>query len=136
VATALGALALAWMISWVYEGGYSHLTKKRFLFALCVLAAVALFGHAYIRHQWLRYVRESALKEVTAFVSRSQDLDSASSAAVGLIQEVELVSRGYRMYVAAMQSSRPVPSPLTLQQKRPAASDKPDRGPKPNPTLQ
>lgn len=39
------------------------------------------------------------MAEITAFVAKSQDFDGASSAAVSLVQEVELVSRGYRMYV-------------------------------------
>ncbi len=95
--TALTAVAVAWVLHWVYEGGYSHLTKKRFFLGLCLVVAVAVAGCAYIRHQWLRYVRESALREITTFVARCQDFDSATSAAVGLVQEVELVSRGYRM---------------------------------------
>jgi len=99
VVTAVGAIAVAFLISWAYEGGYSHLTKKRFFFAIGLIAVATVLAHAYIRQQWLRYVRESALKEMTTFVTRSQDFDSASSAAVALIQEVELVSRGYRMFV-------------------------------------
>ena len=99
VCTTLGAIAVASLINWVYEGGYSYLTKKRFFFALSLLALAAVLAHAYIRHQWLRYVRESALKEMARFVLQSQDFDGVTSAAVGLIQEVELVSRGYRMLV-------------------------------------
>ncbi|KAK3329559.1 Mysoin-binding motif of peroxisomes-domain-containing protein [Apodospora peruviana] len=95
--TAAGALVVAWIISWVYSGGYSHLTKKRVIFAVVVFVATVLLAHVYIRQQWLRYLRDQALAEVTTFVSRSQDFDSASSAALSLIQEVELVSRGYRL---------------------------------------
>jgi hypothetical protein len=95
--TAAGALAVAILIRWVYEGGVVNLTKKRFFFSVIILTLAVLIGFAYIRHQWLRYVRESALKEVRTFVFRSQDYDSAASGAVGLVQEVELVSRGYRM---------------------------------------
>ncbi|TPX16717.1 uncharacterized protein E0L32_003658 [Thyridium curvatum] len=94
---AAAAVALAWVISWVYMGGYSYLTKKRVFVVLGLLVAVSVLGHAYIRQQWLRYIRSQALNEVTNFVTRSQDFDSATSAAVGLIQEVELVSRGYRL---------------------------------------
>ena len=100
MATALAAITVAWMVNWVYSGGYSHLTKKRVVFTVVLLAAVAFLGHAYVRQQWLRYLREQALSEVSTFVSRSQDLDSVSSAAMSLIQEVELVSRGYRLCVA------------------------------------
>jgi hypothetical protein len=62
-----------------------------------LLVAVAVVAQVYVRQQWLRYLRNQALAEVTMFTSKSQDFDSASSAALSLIQEVELVSRGYRM---------------------------------------
>lgn len=83
----------------MYAEGLSHLTKKRVLFTVGLLIAAAILSHAYIRQQWLRYLREQAMAEITAFVAKSQDFDGASSAAVSLVQEVELVSRGYRMYV-------------------------------------
>jgi hypothetical protein len=97
VLTAAGAIALAWLVSWVYSGGYSHLTKKRVLVAVVLLVAAGILSHAFIKQQWLRYLREQAVTEVSTLVSRSQDFDTASSAAAALIQEVELVSRGYRM---------------------------------------
>lgn len=97
LATAAAALVVAWMVRWVYSGGYSHLTKKRVALSAVVLVAVAVVSQAYVRQQWLRYLRNQALTEVNAFVSKSHDFDSASSAALSLIQEVELVSRGYRM---------------------------------------
>ncbi|KAH6650120.1 Mysoin-binding motif of peroxisomes-domain-containing protein [Chaetomium tenue] len=96
-ATAAAALVVAWVARWVYSGGYAHLTKKRVSFTALVLVAVAVVSQAYLRQQWLRYLRNQALGEVTTFVARSQDFDSASSAAISLIQEVELVSRGYRL---------------------------------------
>ncbi|KAK3694721.1 Mysoin-binding motif of peroxisomes-domain-containing protein [Podospora appendiculata] len=97
LATAAGALTMAWILSWVYYGGYSNLTRKRVVFGAVVLIGAGLLAHVYIRQQWLRYLRDQALAEVTTFVSRSQDFDSASAAALSLIQEVELVSRGYRI---------------------------------------
>ncbi|KAK4128607.1 hypothetical protein N657DRAFT_629673 [Parathielavia appendiculata] len=97
LATAAAALVVAWMVKWVYSGGYSHLTKKRVAFSAAFMVAVAVVSQAYFRQQWLRYLRDQALDEVTTFVSKSQDFDSACSAALALIQEVELVSRGYRI---------------------------------------
>ncbi|KAK0655767.1 Mysoin-binding motif of peroxisomes-domain-containing protein [Cercophora newfieldiana] len=97
VVTAAGALLVAWIISWVYYGGYSHLTKKRVVFAGVILVAGVAVSHIYLRQQWLRYLRQQAMAEVTRFVSKSQDFDSASSAALSLVQEVELVSRGYKI---------------------------------------
>lgn len=97
VVTVAGAFVVAWVISWVRAGGFSHLSKEKFLAGLVVLLLAALAGHVFIRHRWLKYVREKALNEVNSFVSTSQDFDSAIGAAVSLIQEVELVSRGYRI---------------------------------------
>ena len=88
---------MAWVISWVYSGGFSNLAKKRVVFPVLLFIVVALLSHAYIRQQWLRYLREQALNGVNTFVARSQDYDSATGAAILLIQEVELVSRGYRL---------------------------------------
>lgn len=95
--TVAGAIAIAWAMNWVFSGGFSHLTKKRFLASLVVVALTASVGNAYIRQRWARYVREQALAEVTTFTTTSQDFDSVVSAAVALVQEVELVSRGYRI---------------------------------------
>lgn len=97
LATAAAALVVAWVVRWVYTGGYAHLTKKRVAFSAAMLVAVASVSHIYIRQQWLRYLKKQALAEVNTFVSKSHDFDSASSATLSLIQEVELVSRGYRM---------------------------------------
>jgi hypothetical protein len=97
LATAAAALVVAWMVRWVLSGGYAHLAKKRVAFSGVVLVAVAVVAQVYVRQQWLRYLRNQALAEVTTFTSKSQDFDSAASAALSLIQEVELVSRGYRM---------------------------------------
>lgn len=95
--TAVGALGLAWFISWLHGGGITNLTKKRVVVFVVVFAVAGVASQAFIRQQWLRYVRGQTLAEISTFVSRAQDFDSASSAAVALIQEVELVSRGYRL---------------------------------------
>ena len=51
----------------------------------------------YWRRQWLRYRRQQSLDEITTFVSNSQEFDSVAGAALALVQEVELVSRGLRL---------------------------------------
>ena len=73
------------------------MTKRRVVLAVFVLTVAALVAHFYIRQQWLRYLRNQALAEIKTFVAKSHEFDSASSAALALIQEVELVSRGYRL---------------------------------------
>lgn len=97
LASVLAALALAVILSWGLGSGQPSITRKRFIFLLFLAAAGALLGQVYFRRQWLRYRREQSLTEVASFVSNSYEFDSATSAALSLIQEVELVSRGYRM---------------------------------------
>lgn len=99
-----GTVLASFSAAWVAAGGLVSLTRRRLVFlaftlAAVALAAVALVAPVYFKRQWLRYRRDQSLAEVSSFVAMSQDLDSATGAAISLIQEVELVSRGYRMYV-------------------------------------
>ncbi|OHW92357.1 vezatin domain-containing protein [Colletotrichum incanum] len=95
VVIVLGALALAVSINWL--AGTGPLNKRRAVVILLVVVVAAGIAHVFMRRQWLRYRRLQALSEVTAFVSNSQEFDSATGAAIALVQEVELVSRGYRL---------------------------------------
>nr|XP_036585712.1 proliferating cell nuclear antigen [Colletotrichum truncatum]KAF6795763.1 proliferating cell nuclear antigen [Colletotrichum truncatum] len=95
VTAVLGALALAVSLNWI--AGSGPLNKKRVTVILFVVVIAAGIAHVYMRRQWLRYRRLQALSEVTAFVSNSQEFDAATGAAIALVQEVELVSRGYRL---------------------------------------
>ncbi|CAH0049936.1 unnamed protein product [Clonostachys solani] len=97
LASILAALALAIILSWVLGSGQSSITRKRLVFLIVIGAAGLLLGQVYIRRQWLRYRRDQSLSEISAFVSNSHEFDSATTAALSLIQEVELVSRGYRI---------------------------------------
>ncbi|UPK99439.1 hypothetical protein LCI18_010374 [Fusarium solani-melongenae] len=94
LASILAALAIAVILSWVVESG---VTRKRLIFLLILCAAAMLLGQVYMRRQWLRYRRSQSLLEITAFIEHSHAFDTASGAALSLIQEVELVSRGYRL---------------------------------------
>ncbi|RGP76346.1 proliferating cell nuclear antigen [Fusarium sporotrichioides] len=94
IASVLAALAVAVVLSWVLGSGVS---KKRVIFLLLLCAAAALLGQVHMKRQWLRYRRSQSLSEITSFVEHSHNFDSATGAALSLIQEVELVSRGYRL---------------------------------------
>lgn len=65
---------------------------------LC-FAAVVVFVYAFTRRQWLKHVRSQAVEAATAMTTNLQAFELSSSASLSLIQEVELVSRGYRMRV-------------------------------------
>lgn len=99
IGTIAGALALALAINWLSASGSGNFTKKRIAVFLILAAIGAGVIQVFMRRQWLRYRRHQALAEVSGFVSNAQEFDSATSAAIALIQEVELVSRGYRLYV-------------------------------------
>ncbi|SPJ78000.1 uncharacterized protein FTOL_06389 [Fusarium torulosum] len=94
VASILAALAVAVVLSWVLGSG---VTKKRLVFLVLLCAAAVLLGQVYMKRQWLRYRRSQSLSEITSFIEHSHNFDSVSGAALSLIQEVELVSRGYRL---------------------------------------
>lgn len=96
---AMGVLAVAIILSWVVGTGPSYVTKKRLIFLICLACCGVVLGKVYMKRQWLRYRRDQALSEVGTFVSTAHEFDAVGSAALALIQEVELVSRGYRMYV-------------------------------------
>ncbi|PHH85485.1 hypothetical protein CDD83_343 [Cordyceps sp. RAO-2017] len=94
----LGALAIAVFLHLVRGSAMlPQMTRKGKIFLLAVLAALALVAIAYLRRQRLRSAREQSLYELTAFASLSHDFDSATEATLSLVQEVELVSRGYRI---------------------------------------
>ena len=102
-------MVAAFLAAWLAAGGYTSLNKRRLFLLALLVALVAVVAPIYFKRQWVKYRRDQAISEVSSFVSASQSLDSASGAALSLIQEVELVSRGYRMYVSRHVQPR-VPS--------------------------
>jgi hypothetical protein len=91
------AFALAWLINWARGGGTSVAGKGRVVVVSVLLVVVAAILYAYVRRQWLQYLRQQTLSEASEFVAKAQEFDSAVAGALTLVQEVELVSRGYRM---------------------------------------
>lgn len=93
----IATVAIAFLITWIASGGVGNLTRGRIIFYVVLLAIVALIAPIYFKRQFLLLRRDQALSQVSAFVAQAQNFDSASGAAIALIQEVELVSRGYRL---------------------------------------
>jgi hypothetical protein len=86
--------SLLWLVKWVVDEGVG---KAHISMFLVLLLGLALLSQAYMRRQWLQYLREQALSETSEFVTKAQEFDQVASASITLVQEVELVSRGYRM---------------------------------------
>jgi uncharacterized membrane protein YcjF (UPF0283 family) len=91
------AFGIAWTIHWVRRAGSRSSASGRTAIAITIFVVLATLLYAYVRRQWLQYLRQQTLVEISNLVAKAQGLDTATSAAVTLIQEVELVSRGYRM---------------------------------------
>ena len=96
-ATASAAFVLAWLIHWTRGGRSSTAGNGRVAVLFAVLIVLAVVSFAYMRRQWLKYLRQQILEEASEFVAKSQEFDSVAAGALNLVQEVELVSRGYRM---------------------------------------
>lgn len=97
VTSVAGALLFALALSWILGSGPPLLSRKRLVVLLVLIPAGVVLGQVLMRRQWLRFRRQQSLSEISTFVQNSQEFDGASSAALALIQEVELVSRGYRL---------------------------------------
>lgn len=67
---------------------------------LVVMTFLAMASYTYMRRQWLQYLRQQSLEGISDFVVTAHDFDRAATGALTLVQEVELVSRGYKMYAA------------------------------------
>lgn len=63
----------------------------------CVGVVLATILYAYFRRQRLHNLRIQALESASSMITCAQSFDAAASETVTLIQEVEVVSRGYRM---------------------------------------
>ena len=95
--TAGVAFAVAWSahMARVFAQSYSSNLASYTLYLILTIILSALF--IAIRRQWLMHIRSEAISAASALVANGQSFDAISSAIVTLIQEVELVSRGYRM---------------------------------------
>lgn len=106
VATAVAALALAYLIQWTRTRRGTFWTKSRVTLALTVLAVVAFAGYQYGRRQWLKSLRRQAVESASSLTTNWQAFELSSSSALGFIQEVELVSKGYRLSTPLPPASR------------------------------
>ena len=97
--TATMAFAIAWTINSVHKVGVKAIGYQRFCFSSIILSLGALGLYHYFRRQWLEFLRCEVVRNASVLVSNAQNFDTAASSAITFVQEVELVSRGYRMYV-------------------------------------
>ncbi|KXT07566.1 hypothetical protein AC578_10196 [Pseudocercospora eumusae] len=97
------AFALVLLIDWLRA---RRISKSKVVLVLTVLAIAAFVGYGYLRRQWLQNLRRQVVEAVTALTTNWQAYELSSSSALSLIQEVELVSKGYRLSTPLPPASR------------------------------
>ncbi|CAG7934705.1 unnamed protein product [Penicillium nalgiovense] len=97
IVTAATSFSIAWLLHWSRSRTGSGLSLKKVGVLLILVPAVGVLFYAFAKRQWLKYLRHQAVEAAGAFIGNAQGFDSAASASVVFIQEVELVSRGYRI---------------------------------------
>ncbi|KAJ5142657.1 uncharacterized protein N7515_001444 [Penicillium bovifimosum] len=95
--TAFTSFSIAWLLHWTRSRPGSGISFKKVGVLLIIVPTVGVLFYAFAKRQWLKYLRHQAVEAAGAFIANAQGFDSAASASVVFIQEVELVSRGYRI---------------------------------------
>ncbi|KAJ5245967.1 hypothetical protein N7468_000950 [Penicillium chermesinum] len=97
IVTAATSFSIAWLLHWGRSRSGAGFNPKRVVVLLVLVPVLGMLFYSFAKRQWLKYLRHQAVEAAGAFVSNAQGFDSAASASVVFIQEVELVSRGYRI---------------------------------------
>lgn len=110
--TATTSFATVWLINWSRTGNQPGFNRGRALVVVCAFMALAIMLYSYARRQWLHHLRQNAVVAASNLVTNLQAIDASTSAGLSLVQEVELVSRGYRL-------STPLPPITRMDEKGP-----------------
>ncbi|KAB8206895.1 Mysoin-binding motif of peroxisomes-domain-containing protein [Aspergillus parasiticus] len=97
VVTASTSFSIAWLLHWSRPRTGSGLNPRKVGVLLVLVPVIGVLFYAFAKRQWLKYLRHQAVDAAVFFIGNAQGFDSAASASVVFIQEVELVSRGYRI---------------------------------------
>ena len=97
--TGLTAFVLAWVAHWVRTLNIEEIDTRSVLLYIAILITFTTGSYFFAQRQWMKYVRNQAIHNASTLVTSAQNFNTTASSAIALIQEVELVSRGYRTYV-------------------------------------
>lgn len=97
VLSATLSFALVWAINWTRADPRRGFSKSRLLLVVFCSSLAILLLYGYLRRQWLQHLRRQVVATASDFVSEAQNFEATTTSTLTLIQEVELVSRGYRM---------------------------------------
>ena len=111
LATLSAAFITVWSLDWARPSKNGQAASWRLAVVLTLLAAATIVLYILIKRQYTRYLRSTTLEAISALISNAQSFNTAAATASTLIQEVEIVSRGYRI-------SSPLPPASRLDENR------------------
>ena len=103
-ATIGGAFTVALSLHWARGFARSNAGIGGIFTLLAGLGIATTILYGLFRRQRLKFLRKQAIESASRLVIEAQRLDATISTAMNLIQEVELVSRGYRLYASIPQT--------------------------------
>ena len=95
--TAVAALVLAYSIKYLHSIQFPILSLTTMGIVISIVVFGATILYYCVRRQWLHYLRTRSVEHATSLTTNAQNFEAAASAGFTLIQEVELVSRGYNL---------------------------------------
>ncbi|RKF80006.1 putative proliferating cell nuclear antigen [Golovinomyces cichoracearum] len=94
---AFSAFSLAWLIHWTRCGvGFLDVTS-RIIILLIFIVVVGLKSYIHFRRRWILHISHETLVELSNLITATYNLDNVAVSTLSLIQEVELLSRGYQI---------------------------------------
>lgn len=93
------ALVLVWLLRRFRDYVSHNGASSSLIMVLLLCAVVAFIGWTYIRTRLICRVRQRTIDVASAFVANLRAFEVSCSSALTYIQEIDLVSRGYRMCV-------------------------------------
>lgn len=102
----IAALVMAYLLDRFRTQRPNVLSKSRAGLVLVALAVIAFVGYGYNRRQRLRSLRQQAVDGASTLTATWQAFELSSTSALSFIQEVELVSKGFRLNTPLPPASR------------------------------
>ena len=97
IATLLAAFVVVWSVHWARPGGDGHMSLWRLTTVSLLLVSMGVLSYVLLKRQYTRYLRKTTLEAVSAMITNAQVFNTAAATASTLVQEVEVVSRGYQI---------------------------------------
>jgi hypothetical protein len=94
-ATTAISFSAALTLHWAREQSSIHWLNVCILLALALIVVIGIYGYA--RRKTSQRTGQAAMGALSDLITQSRAMDSVVRSALGLIQEVEIVSRGYEM---------------------------------------